>query len=123
MDLRQKLTSLLVAFVIFAVVVELVRRKKLTEELSWIWLLAAFTVVLVTLWDRLFLLITRVTGIVEPRSIVFFFGIVFLILINLDLSIHLSKAKNEIKNIVQKMALSGQDFDDAESEPDKPTKE
>ena len=122
MDLRQKLTSLLVAFLIFAVVVELVRRKKLTEEFSWIWLLAAFTVVLIALWDPLFLLITRITGIVEPRSIVFFFGIVFLILINLNLSIHLSKAKNEIKNIVQKMALSGPDSDAAEDKPDKPTK-
>ena len=117
MDLRQKLTSLLVAFLIFAVVVELVRRKKLTEEFSWIWLLAAFTVVMIALWDPLFLLITRITGIVEPRSIVFFFGIVFLILINLNLSIHLSKAKNEIKNIVQKIALSGPDAEAAEDEP------
>jgi len=117
MDLRQKLTSLLVAFLIFAVVVELVRRKKLTEEFSWIWLLAAFMVVMVALWDPLFSLIARITGIVEPRSIVFFFGIVFLILINLNLSIHLSKAKNEIKNIVQKIALSGPDAEAAEDEP------
>jgi hypothetical protein len=79
--------------------------------------MAAFIVVTVALWDRLFLLITRVTGIVEPRSIVFFFGIVFLLLINLNLSIHLSKAKNDIKKIVQKVALSGKNSDAAENKP------
>lgn len=105
MDLRQKIVSFIAAMIIFVVIVELVRRKKLMEEFSWIWLLAGVTIVIVAIWEDLLSMITRITGIVAPTSVVFFFGIFFLILINLQVSIKLSKNRDEIKNIVQKISL------------------
>ena len=116
MDLRQRIVSLIVAVLVFVVIVDLVRRKKLLEEFSWIWLLAGITIVIVAVWGNLLSVITRVTGIIAPTSIVFFFGIVFLILINLQLSIRLSKNREEIKNIVQKISLYEHDLETVKSE-------
>lgn len=119
MDLRQRVISSLVSIIIFVVIVDLVRRKKLMEEFSWIWLLAGISIVIIAIWEDLLSLITRITGIVEPTSIVFFFGIVFLIAINLQLSIKLSKSRDEIKNIVQKISLHKYDLESMRSELEK----
>ena len=46
-----------------------------------------------------------VTGIIAPTSMVFAFGILFLILITLQLSIKTSKTQDDIKNLLQRIAL------------------
>ena len=116
MDLRQKIISSLVAIIILVIIVDLVRRKKLMEEFSWLWLLAGISIVTIVIWENLLSLITRITGIVEPTSVVFFFGIVFLIVLNLQLSIKLSKSRDEIKNIVQRISLHEHDLESIRSE-------
>ena len=105
MSLQQKVISVLVAIAVFALVIDLVRRKKLTEDLSVIWLLASVAIVLLVLSDKTIHLITRLTGIVAPTSIVFFFGIVFLLLVNLHLSLVISRLKTDVKNLAQEAAL------------------
>jgi len=116
MDPRQKIISIIVAVIVFLIIIDLVRRKKLMEEFSWIWLLAGVTIVVIAVWENLLLLITRMTGIIAPTSIVFFFGIIFLIMINLQLSIMLSKSREDIKNIAQKISLYENDLKNAKTE-------
>ena len=116
MDLRQKIISIVVAVVVFVVIVELVRRKKLMEEFSWIWLLAGVIILLIAVWENIFSLIANLTGIIAPSSIVFFFGIIFLILINLQLAMVLSKSRNDIKNLGQKISLYENELEDTKTE-------
>ncbi|MBN1353090.1 MAG: DUF2304 domain-containing protein [Candidatus Omnitrophica bacterium] len=105
MNLHLKIVSILVSFVIFVVIIDLVRRKKLREELSLIWLLAGAVVVLIALWDKLLYLVSRITGIIAPTSAVFSFGILFLILVNLQLSSKMSRNEDYIKNLIQRLSL------------------
>ena len=116
MDLRQRIISIVIAVVVFAVIVELVRRKKLMEEFSWIWLLAGVIILLIAVWENIFSLIASLTGIIAPSSIVFFFGIIFLILINLQLAMVLSKSRNDIKNLGQKISLYENELEDTKTE-------
>ncbi|MCK4248571.1 MAG: DUF2304 domain-containing protein [Candidatus Omnitrophica bacterium] len=116
MDLRQKIISIVVALVVFIVIVELVRRKKLMEEFSWIWLLAGVIILLIAVWEKIFFLIANLTGIIAPSSIVFFFGIIFLILITLQLAMVLSKSRNDIKNLAQKISLYENELEDTKTE-------
>ncbi|MCK4422496.1 MAG: DUF2304 domain-containing protein, partial [Candidatus Omnitrophica bacterium] len=112
----QKIISIVVALVVFIVIVELVRRKKLMEEFSWIWLLAGVIILLIAVWEKIFFLIANLTGIIAPSSIVFFFGIIFLILITLQLAMVLSKSRNDIKNLAQKISLYENELEDTKTE-------
>lgn len=109
MNFQQKIISISISFLIFIVIIELIRKKKIMEELTWIWLFAGLMIVVVSVWENLLEIISRLTGIVTPTSIVFFFGIIFLILINLQISIKLSKNAEQIKNLVQELALEKYD--------------
>lgn len=109
MDLKQRVIAITIAIATFIIIIELVRRKKLSEEFSVIWLLAGIIIILFAVWSDLLLFITRVTGIIAPTSIVFFFGIISLILINLQFSIKISKLQNQLKNLAQKQALMSLD--------------
>lgn len=105
MHLKLKLVSVLVSAFIFIVIIDLVRRKRLREEFSLIWLMAGAIIVAISVWDKVLLFISNLTGIIAPTSIIFSFGIIFLMLINLQLSIKISQSRDEIKNLVQRIAL------------------
>jgi len=116
MILKQKIISLILSLTIFVVIIYFVKQKKLTEEFSWIWLLAGVLIVTMAICNKFFFFITHITGIVEPTSIAFFFGIIFLILLNLLLSINVSKNQEILKNLVQKIALYENELDSVKTE-------
>jgi len=102
---QQRIIAAVVSLTIFVLVIDLVRRKKLGEEFSWLWLLAGAALVVAATTDKLYDVVAKVTGIVTPTSIAFFFGIVFLILVCLQLSMKLSENRTHIRNLAQKMTL------------------
>lgn len=105
MPLRQKLVAIFISVVILGVIVELVRRRKLREEYSWLWLLTGTGLLTLAVWYELLVKITRLIGAVLPTSTLFFFGLIFLLLINLHYSLKISQLTNQVKNLAQKMAL------------------
>ena len=105
MPIRQQVPALITAFFLLVIIVELVRRRKLREEYSWLWLATGFIIFLLVAWRGLLLFITHLMGIDAPTSTVFFFGIIFLILVNLYNAIKLSELTNQVKNLAQKMSL------------------
>ncbi|MEW5693446.1 MAG: DUF2304 domain-containing protein [Candidatus Hydrogenedentota bacterium] len=102
---KLEVLSIIVSIIIFIVIIDLVRRKKMREDLSFIWLIAGFLIFVISLFPQSLFYICKITGFMTPAGMVFFFGIVFLICITLQFSIHISKVQNDIKNIVQKIAL------------------
>src|SRR3989338_11038672 len=105
MPLRQQIFAILISIVIFIVIIELVRKRKLREEYSWIWLLTGFLLFILAIWYDLLLAITSLIGASLATSTLFFFGLVFLILINLYYSIKLSAIANQMKNLAQEVGI------------------
>ena len=75
---------------ILALVVELVRRRRLKEEYSVLWVLTALVLLVLSLWYALLLKITTLIGAVLPSSTLFFFGLVFALLMLLHFSVRVS---------------------------------
>ena len=107
---QQRTLTLIIAFGVLLLIIELVRRRKLREEYSWLWLLTGFVIVLLVLWDGSLKFITYLTGIIAPQSIVFFFGLMFLMLINIHYSVKISELSNQVKNLAQKIAIMESDL-------------
>jgi len=102
---KQKILSIIISIIVFSIILDFVRKKRLKEELAWVWISAGLLIAIFAIWEKSLILVTRFTGIIDPTSIVFFFGIIFLILINLQLSVKISKDEEKIKNLAQEMAL------------------
>lgn len=105
MPLQQKLTTATVALGILLLVLELVRKRRLREEYSWLWLLTGVGLLVVTLWYDALLWLTALIGAKSTSSTVFFLGHVFLILVCIQFSVRLSRMTEQVKTLGQKLAL------------------
>ncbi len=105
MSPRQEIMAILLSVGLMVLIFELVRRRSLKEEYSWLWMLTGVTIFILAVWHGLLLSITRLIGAALPASTILFFGVFFLILINLYFSVKLSKLSNQVKELVQKSAV------------------
>ena len=92
-----------VALLLF--VFELVRRRRLREEYSWLWLLAAVGYLLVAMWPNLAVRLAQLIGSTNPVSAFTFLGWLFLVLISTQLSIQLSRLTTQNKDLAQQIAI------------------
>jgi len=105
MPLRQKVIALSIAIGIFIVIIELVRRRKLREEYSFLWLLTCSVMVILAIQYDWLVRITHFIGAVLPTSTLFFFGLIFLMVITIHFSVKVSGLTDHVKNLVQENAL------------------
>ncbi len=102
---HQRLTALVCGVCLFLLIVELVRRRKLKEEFSLLWMITGIGIVALAIWHQLVQWIATAIGAVLPMSALFFFGLIFLILINLHMSVRASALSDKIKDLTQEVAL------------------
>lgn len=105
MTLHQKIFALFLGIGILAVILEMVRRKRLGEEYSFLWLLVGVGIVILVLWQGLLERVTHLIGAVAPTTTIFIFGIVILVLINLHFSVKITKLSRQVKDLTQQIAL------------------
>ncbi|MDI6796140.1 MAG: DUF2304 domain-containing protein [Desulfatibacillaceae bacterium] len=102
---RQKIFALTVGIMLFVFIVELVRRRALKEEYSWLWLATGAGIVLLAVWYDLLLLITDLIGAVLPTTTLFLFGMLFLVLINLHYAVKISALTDQVRRLAQELAI------------------
>ena len=105
MPLRQKLVFLTLAAVLLLLIVELVRRRRLRVEYSWLWLLAGVSIVGLILRYDLLIQLTELVGAAIPTSTLFFLCILYLALLSLDYSVRLTSLTRQVKELAQELAL------------------
>ena len=105
MPIRNQIVALTVSIGMLILIIELVRRRKLREEYSWLWLLTVSTIFLLSLWFGLLKWITHLIGALVPSSTIFMLAFVFLIFISLHFSVVLSKLTHRNIELAQKFAL------------------
>ncbi len=112
MSARQKIFAVTVAISIFILILELVRRKKMKEEYSWLWLLTGGVIILLTMKYELLGWLTHTIGAVLPTTTLFLFAILFLILVGIFFSVKLSKLTLQVKNLAQELAITRAELDE-----------
>lgn len=105
MFLHQKIFAIVASILIMIIVVELVRRRRLREEYSWLWLLTGAVIILLVVWYDLLLFITHLIGAIAPTTTLFIFGLLFLMLISLHYSLQISKLSHQVKEMAQQLTL------------------
>jgi hypothetical protein len=105
MTAQQKVFALIMSAGLFLLIIELVRRRRLAEEYSVLWLLTGVVIAALVIWYDLLEWLTRLIGAVTPTTTLFIFGIIFLMLINLHYSVKITKLTSQVKNLAQKIAI------------------
>ncbi|MBL8737040.1 MAG: DUF2304 domain-containing protein [Planctomycetes bacterium] len=102
---RQRTVALLLAAGAIVLVFELVRRRKLREEYSWVWVAIAAVVATLALQQDLLLVVSRWIGASSPVSTLFFGALLFLMTLALQFSVRLSRLTQRHKTLGQRLAL------------------
>jgi hypothetical protein len=107
--------ALSISLALVAAVLWLVRRRRLREEYTPIWLLVSGALVFVSLRLDVLRELTRAIGAWTPSSTVFFLGELFLVAICLNYAVRLSRAGLLIKNLAQEIAILRAQMDKLEA--------
>lgn len=105
LTLHQTVFALVVSLAALVFVLELVRRRRLREEYSWLWLLTAGAMVILVVWYKLLLVITRLAGAVTPLNTLLMAAVLFLFAIAVHYSMIISRLTVQVKNLAQELAL------------------
>jgi hypothetical protein len=105
MPLTQSVFALIVCSVVFLLTIELVRKRKLREEYSVLWLVTSVVMFLLVLNYDWLVALTRLIGAALPTTTLFLGAILFLMLIVMQFSLKLSDLSDKVKNLAQENAL------------------
>jgi hypothetical protein len=107
-------TQIIIAFGAVALVfyvLDLVRRRKLSEEYSLLWMLSTLVVAVLGFSTPLLTAVTHALGMLGESSTVFAFGLAFATAMLLYLSIKLSRLGQENHMLTREMALLRHEMD------------
>jgi len=93
------------------VVLELVRRRRLSEEYSLLWVLSSLAMAVLGFSTPLLQGLTRGLGILYESSTAFAFGVTFGIVMLLYMSIRMSRLSREHDMLARELALLGSELE------------
>ncbi|MFN2616586.1 MAG: DUF2304 domain-containing protein, partial [Thermoleophilaceae bacterium] len=96
MDPKLRIIAVGGSLAVFAFVIELVRRRRLKEEYSLLWILTALGLILLSVWDGLLNDVSDLIGAAAPQSTLFFFGLMFVVLMLLHFSVRISALERRV---------------------------
>jgi hypothetical protein len=102
---RQQLVALLLAAFVLVVVFELVRRRRLREEYSWVWVATALGLIVLAVQQDLLVTVSRWIGSASSVSTLFLGAFLFLLALALQFSVRLSKLTWRHRLLGQRLAL------------------
>src|SRR5690348_7107878 len=105
MDDRIRWVAIAGSALLFLVVLELVRRRRLMERYALLWLLSAVVLMGLGLWKNGLIHISRAIGIVYPPNALFFVAFGFVLLLLLHFSSAVSRLSDQSKVLAQRLAL------------------
>jgi hypothetical protein len=105
MDPRLRVIAVGGSLVVFAFVVELVRRRRLKEEYSVLWIVTALVLILLAAWNGLLNQASSLIGAASSQNTLFFFGLMFVVLMLLHFSVRISAMERRITSLVQELGL------------------
>lgn len=95
---------------LLVVVVELIRRGRLKERYSLLWLFAGAVLLVLSSSRDLLEFVSHLVGVYYPPSFLFLLAFLFLLLITLHFSVVISGLSEKNKQLAQELALLKQEF-------------
>ena len=102
---RSVIFTLIASIVSLLFVLELVRRRKLREDYSLLWLGTAFVMFVLSIWRDLLHSVSRFVGVTYPPNLLFLVALLFILFLLLYFSTVITRLTQENREIAQQVAL------------------
>jgi hypothetical protein len=102
---RVQVVSLAVSVLLLLVVLELVRRRKLTEEYSFLWILSALALVLLSVKRRILDATALWLGVYYPPALLLMVLILMVFVASLCFSVIVSRQRQQIERLIEETAI------------------
>ena len=100
-----RVVALVAASSLFVTVFEAVRRRKIREDFTPIWLTCATAILFLAFSFDALIWFTNLIGAWTPSSTVFFFGLAFVVAVSLGYAVRLSTLSSQVKTLAQEIAI------------------
>jgi hypothetical protein len=100
-----QITALAVSVLLLVIVLELVRRNKLTAEYSFIWIVCSLALIVLTLARRQLDQMALWFGIYYPPAALLLVLILFVFLASVSFSVLVSRQRQQIEKLIEEAAL------------------
>ena len=105
MPIQQQIFSLFISVIVFVIVIDMVRKRRLKEEYSVLWLATSAIMFILVLRYKWLVALTAFIGAGLPTTTLFLCAIIFLMLLSVQFCIKISKLTDQMKNLSQENAL------------------
>ncbi len=105
MPLKGRIIVAIIAFFLFFVVLNLIRKRRMKIEYSLLWLAVSLIILIMSIWQGLGDRMAYSIGIEYPPALFFLVAIVFVLLILLHFSLEMTRLKDQLKTLVQELSL------------------
>lgn len=99
------LAAFLLALAIVALVVEMLRRKKLREKYAVLWLVVGVATLVLAAFPRLLNIVAEFVGVQLPSNLLFTMSILMLLGVCLHLSWEISVVEDETRTLAEEVAI------------------
>jgi hypothetical protein len=104
LDTRVQIVAIAGSALLFFFVLELLRRRRLSEPYAILWLIASVVLVVLAVWDDLLDSLAEAVGIATPANALFVVGFGFVLIMLLSFSSVISRLTRENKLLAQEIA-------------------
>src|SRR5687768_15812858 len=105
MPTNVQVVAIVGSIVLLAIVLELVRRRRLFERYALLWLLSTLVLLLLSAWGGLLDTVADALGVSYPPSALFLFAFGFVLILLLHFSVVISRLSDQTKVLAQRVAL------------------
>ena len=102
---RIEIVALIVSIVLLIVVLELVRRRKLTEEYSFLWILSSLLLLALSVRREILHAVARWLGVYYPPIVLVMLLIVMVFVASLCFSVIVSRQRQQIERLIEETAI------------------
>jgi len=114
METRARAFAMVIGILVSLFVINSVRTRKLKEEFALLWLLTSVVLVLTPLVIDYLDMVAYALGIEYPPALIFLLAIITLLLILFQFSLRISRFSDQIKLLVQEVAVLNARIEDLE---------
>ncbi|HEV2752672.1 MAG TPA: DUF2304 domain-containing protein [Solirubrobacteraceae bacterium] len=108
---RVQIVSILAMALLFVLVFELVRRRRLMERYALLWLFSAATLLMLAVWRDVLELFAGAVGIFYAPSALFAIALGFVLMLLLHFSLVISRLADQSKVLAQRVGLLEREID------------
>jgi hypothetical protein len=102
---RLQLQTLIASLGLLLAVFELIRRRKLTEEYAFLWILLGATLLIVSLRADLLAAAARFAGVTNPAALPLVLAVSATMVVCLCLSVIVSRQRHQIERLIEETAV------------------